>query len=294
MKSSIAGSYLPLLDMKGLKPEGEAPYAIEINAVPDLNDDGATDLADVEYLLRNDANSARTLSGDDRYGAGDFRSRECVEFLKQADIVITNPPFSLFREYVGQLIDFKKKFLIIGSKNSITYKEIFKLIREGKIWLGHGFASGNAYFAIPQEFERTFASGVYDSQTGLIKFRNVGWFTNMDYESRHDLIPIYKKYTTDEYPNYDNYNAIEVSKTADIPAEYDRAMGVPITFLDRHNPDQFEILGITDRDNNSGLKTKDYTESDAPNFGDLNRRAAIKVGDRLKSTYARLLITRRQ
>ena len=236
---------LPLLLIEGLKPDGKEPYAIEINEIPDQNGDGATDLTDVEYLLKHNANTARSLKGDGIYNGGDFRSRDCVELLRQADIVITNPPFSLFREYVAQLVEYDKKFLIIGSKNSITYKEIFKLIKEDKLWLGHGFAAGNAYFKIPSENARDFASGVYDEKTGLVKFRNVGWFMNMDYESRHEHIPLYKKHTPSEYPKYDNYDAIEVSKVAEIPVDYDGEMGVPITFLDKYNPEQFEILGIT-------------------------------------------------
>jgi hypothetical protein len=293
VKSPIAGGQLPLSDLEGLKPEGREPCVIEIDEVPDLNGDGATDLADVEYLLRHDANRSRTLEGDAEYGAGDFRSSECVEYLRQADVVVTNPPFSLFREYVAQLVEHDKRFLIIGSKNAATYKEIFALIKSDKMWLGHGFAAGNAYFKIPPDNARDFANGVYDENTGLVKFRNVGWFTNMDFESRHETIPLYKRYSAAEFPSYDNYDAIEVGKTAEIPADYDGAMGVPITFLDRYNPDQFEILGITDRDNNSGLKTKEYTEADAPNPGDLNRRGAIRVGNKLKSTYARLLIRRK-
>jgi hypothetical protein len=214
--------------------------------------------------------------------------------LKQADVVVTNPPFSLFREYVAQLVEYNKRFLIIGSKNAATYKEIFKLIREDKLWLGRGFAAGNAYFAIPSHHIREFAQGVYNQQTGLVKFRNVGWFTNMDHEGRHEEIPLFRLYSDKDYPRYDNYNAVEVSKTADIPVDFDGAMGVPITFLDRYNPEQFEILGITDRDNNSGLKTREYSSAEVPNAGDLNRRGAIRTANGLKSTYARLLIKRRK
>lgn len=224
-------------------------------------------------------------------GDGDFRSEESIELLKQADIVVTNPPFSLFREYVSQLMEHGKKFVIIGSYNAIAYKEIFKLIQDNRIWLGYGFTAGNAYFATPHAKE--FAKGVYNEETGLVKFRNVTWFTNLDISKRHDDLILYKTYSQEEYPSYDNYDAIEVSKTKDIPADYYGAMGVPITFLDKYNPDQFEILGITDRDNNSGLKIKEYTEQDVPNPGDLNRRGAIKVGREYKSTYARLLIKRR-
>lgn len=175
-------------------------------------------------------------------GTGDFRSKECIELLKEADIVVTNPPFSLFREYVAQLIEYNKKFLIIGSKNAITYKEIFKLIKENKVWLGPGFAGGNAYFQTPYSNDN-YANGVYDPETGLVKFRNVGWFTNLDYEERHEKLILYKKYTPEEYPKYDNYDAAEVSKVSEIPMDYDGMMGVPVTFLDKYNPEQFEIIG---------------------------------------------------
>jgi len=135
-----------------------------------------------------------------------------------------------------------KKFLIIGSLNAITYKEIFPLIKNNKMWLGYGFKGGNAYFYTP--YIREFAKGVYDENTGLVKFRNVTWFTNLDTTKRHEELPLYKKYTPEEYPKYDNYEAIEVSKYSDIPMDYDGIMGVPITFLDKYNPDQFEIWGI--------------------------------------------------
>jgi hypothetical protein len=213
---------------------------------------------------------------------------------EEADIVVTNPPFSLFREYVAQLMEHEKKFLIIGSKNAVTYKEVFKLIQENRLWLGNGFANGNAYFAVPGGYSREFADGVYDPKTRLVKFRNVGWFTNLDIAKRHEELICYRKYTPAEFPHYDNYNAIEVSRVEDIPAGYEEAMGVPITFLDKYNPNQFEILGITDRDNNSGLKTREYTKEDAPNSGDLKRRGVVRVGDSLKPTYARLLIRRRK
>jgi hypothetical protein len=287
-KSPIAGGYLPLLDMAGLKPDGKEPYAIEINEVPDHNGDGATDLTDVEYLLRHDANTSKPLSTDGTYAAGDFRSAECVEYLKQADVVVTNPPFSLFREYVAQLIEYEKKFLIVGNKNAVTYKEIFPLIKENKLWTGVRPFSGGMWFISDY-------LGKYERVVDGVKQINVPaiWLTNMDNPKRHELIPLFKRYTTEEYPSYDNYDAIEVSKTIEIPMDWDGAMGVPITFLDKYNPDQFEILGITDRDDNSGLKTREYS-SDTPKHGDLNRRGALRVGNTYKSTYARLLIRRRK
>lgn len=175
-------------------------------------------------------------------GDGDFRSEECIELLKQADIVVTNPPFSLFREYVAQLIKYEKKFLIIGPVNAITYKEIFPLIKENKLWLGYGFSAGNAYFKIPPENRKEYANGVFDELTGLVKFRNCTWFTNLDIQKRHEDLILYKKYNPDEYPKYDNYDAINVDKVAEIPCDYGGVMGVPITFLDKYNPEQFEIV----------------------------------------------------
>lgn len=288
IKSPIAGSYLPLLDIEGLKPDGREPYAIEINEVPDHNGDGATDLADVEHLLRHNANISKSLNSDGTYAAGDFRSAECVEYLKEADVVVTNPPFSLFREYVAQLVEYEKQFLIVANKNAATYKEIFPLIKENKVWTGVRPFSGGMWFIsdYPGKYER-FVDGVKQINVPAI------WLTNMDNPKRHEVMPLYRRYTAEDYPTYDNYDAIEVSKTNEIPSDWDGAMGVPITFLDKYNPDQFVILGITDRDNNSGLKTRDYTAADSPNHNDLNRRGALRVGGELKSTYARLLIQRR-
>lgn len=177
----------------------------------------------------------------DLKGDGDFRSDECIELLKQADIVVTNPPFSLFREYVAQLIEYDKKFIIVGSFNAIAYKDIFQYIKENKIWLGYGFKGGNAFFKTPHEKE--FAKGVYNEKTGLVKFRNVTWFTNLDIAKRHEDVILYKSYTPEEYPRYDNYDAINVSKVAEIPTNYKGIMGVPITFMDKYNPEQFEIVG---------------------------------------------------
>lgn len=256
-ESPIAYQQLSLFDVKSLEVKNtdtKPPHKIEITEVKDENADGAVDLADVEYLLKNRKNTLTLLNGD-----GDFRSNECIELLKEADIVVTNPPFSLFREYVAQLVEYGKKFIIIGSKNAITYKETFKLIKENKVWLGNGFPNGNAYFRIPEEYSRDWASGVYNPETGLVKFRNVGWFTNLDFEKRHESITLYKQYTPEEYPHYDNYDAIEVSKTADIPYDWDGVMGVPITFLDKFNPEQFEILGWTrGTDEFDAIPTKRY------------------------------------
>lgn len=229
--------------------------AVILEHVKDENEDGAADVNDVEIFLKRNKAARIALKADDHYPGGDFRSVECVTLLKGADIIVTNPPFSLFREYVAQLVEHGKTFLIIGPKNAVTYKEIFPLIRDTKLWLGAGFANGNAYFSIPAGRGREFANGVYDEGTGLVKFRNVGWFTNMDHGRRHEKLPLmtmadnlkFSKHKEikgkSAYNRYVNYDAIEVPFTDAIPGDYDGAMGVPITFLDKFNPDQFEILG---------------------------------------------------
>ena len=231
-------SFFLTADTKPVTPGARRAYKVVITEVTDENGDGAVDLADVETLLKNRHNVMTLLDGD-----GDFRSPECIELLKQADVIVTNPPFSLFREYVAQLIEYGKYFLIIGSKNAITYREIFPLFRDNKMWFGYGFTRGDAYFSIPKENARDFAQGVYNKETGLVHFRNCTWFTNIDIEKRHEKIVLWKCYTPEAYPKYANYDAIEVSKTSDIPCDYDGEMGVPITFLDKYNPEQFEIIG---------------------------------------------------
>ena len=176
-------------------------------------------------------------------GDGDFRSEECITFLEEADIVVTNPPFSLFREYVAQLIKYDKKFIIIGHQNAITYKEVFPLILQNKVWLGYGFR-GNAGFFINHVYE-DYASASSHKE-GMIRVSGVTWYTNLDIQKRHEELTLYKRYNPKEYPPYDNYDAINIDKTADIPCDYDGVMGVPITYLDKHNPDQFEILDAND------------------------------------------------
>ena len=176
-------------------------------------------------------------------GDGDFRSPESISLLAQADIVVTNPPFSLFREYIAQLIEYDKKFLIVGHQNALTYKEIFPLIKENKIWLGYGFNGGAAHF-INTQYEDYATAG--NHKEGKIRVSGVHWFTNLDTRKRHEDLILYKPYNENDYQTYDNYNAIEISKTKDIPADYKGVMGVPITFMDKYNPDQFEIIGATE------------------------------------------------
>lgn len=178
-------------------------------------------------------------------GDGDFRSEESIKLLKQADIVVTNPPFSLFREYVDQLIFHKKKFLIIGNVNAISYKEIFKLIKRNKIWMGPSIKSGDREFGVPGDYPLTAASSRVDENGNkFVRVKGVRWFTNLDYPSRYSDLELYKTYSEENYPKYDNYDAINIDVTKEIPADYKGHMGVPITFLDKYNPDQFEILGL--------------------------------------------------
>lgn len=218
-------------------------YKIEITEVDDYNSDGAVDLSDVEYLLKNKENTFSLLKGN-----GDFRSEECIKILKQADIVVTNPPFSLFREYVAQLVEYDKKFIILGNQNALTYKEIFPLLKENNLWLG--YKSGDMAFTVPSYYEpRQTRYWVDERGQKWRSFGNICWFTNLDTTKRHEDITLYKKYTPEEYPKYDNVDAIEVSKTSNIPYDYAGVMGVPITFLDKYNPEQFEILGLDDLNN---------------------------------------------
>lgn len=242
-KSPITGRQLPLFEMEGMKsikPKDAEAYRIEINKVPDINKDGAIGLEDVKQLLEHDANVSTPLKGD-----GDFRSDECVKLLEEADIVCTNPPFSLFREYLAQLVEYNKKFLIIGNLNAITYKEVFKLIKNNKLWLGITMDGRNIWFRVPDDYpinENVANSKIINGEKYLF-VKGCIWYTNLDNTKRHEKLTLYKKYSPEEYPKYDNYDAINVDKVSEIPLDYKGMMGVPITFLNKYNPDQFEIIG---------------------------------------------------
>ncbi len=258
--SPITGEQLSVLDVAGMpKDTPEKPaYRVEITEVRDANNDGAIDLADVEYLLKNERNVLTLLAGD-----GDFRSAECITLLDEADIVVTNPPFSLFRAYVAQLVDRGKQFLILGNQNAITYSEIFKLIRDNRLWLGYD-NGGEKWFRVPDDYDHTTTASRIKVVDGVryLSFGNMAWFTNLDTSKRHDTITLYKRYSPEEYPRYDNYDAIEVGRYTDIPYDFDGAMGVPITFLDKYNPDQFEILGWTrGRDEFAARPSKRYVNA---------------------------------
>lgn len=260
------------------------------NNVPDVNEIGITKLK----------------------GNGDFRSEESIEILKKADIVVTNPPFSLFREYVNQLMKYKKQFLIVGNQNAVTTKEVFPYIMNNEIWFGPSIKSGDREFGVPDSYPLT-AAGTRVDENGkkFVRVKGVRWFTNMDFRERHEDLILYKKYTPNEYPKYDNYNAIEVSKTKDIPEDYKDVMGVPITFLDKYNPSQFEIVGIAKTW--FGAATKTYGKQiqvdktgNEKEVSKLNDQPAIKLqeppksktyykvnGSYFEATYVRLLVRRK-
>ena len=234
---------------------GKQPYKIVINEVTDVNGDGRIDLADVEWLIKNKKNVLTKLKGD-----GDFRSPECVALLDEADIVVTNPPFSLFREYMALLMEHGKQFLIVGNMNAVTYREIFPLIRDNKVWLGN--KSGHFWFKVPDSYEEKATDFKID-ENGQ-KWRRMGnicWFTNLDIEKRREEMTLFRHYSPEEYPTYDNYDAIEVSKTADIPCDWEGAIGVPITFMSQYNPDQFEIIRFRKGDDD-----RDFTINGKPTY----------------------------
>lgn len=254
--SKITGTQLSLFDFM---PEQDiisrkTAYKIEINEVLDST-------ADISTLLENNKNKLTKLKGN-----GDFASEECLKILEKSDIVVTNPPFSLARKFISTLFDYDKKFLIIGNKNAITCKEIFPLIKENKMWFGY---TNVPKFIQPDGSEKQFG--------------NVGWYTNLDVKIRHDYLTLYEHYRPEKYPKYDNYDAIEVSKVYEIPMDYDGVMGVPITFLDKYCPEQFEILSANDYRKNDSVPVKAH--------GLIKDKDGAING---KPKYARILIKRKE
>lgn len=245
--------------------------AVIVDHVKDENNDGAADIEDVKLFLKKNKANRIALKGNDQYPGGDFRSPECIEYLKQADIVVTNPPFSLFREYVEQLVEYNKKLLVIGNIQAITYKEVFPLIRGDKLWMGVTIHSGDREFRVPDHYPLN-AAGYRVDENGVkyIRVKGVRWWTNLDHGRRHQQLPLmsmsdHLKFSKHKeikgkraYARYDNYNAIEVPYTDAIPSDYDGAMGVPITFLDKYSPEQFEILSSNDIRKNSTVPYKQH------------------------------------
>lgn len=271
--SPIAGAQLNLLEYNEGNGHRERPKAMafEIEQVTDINGDGSYDIEDVKLFFEQNPHKRKQLTQ-----GGDFRTPECVELLKQADIVVTNPPFSLFKEYIALLVEHDKKFLIIGNMQAITYKETFPLIMSNKMWLGPTIRSGDREFRVPDHYPLNASSSRID-ENGIkyIRVKGVRWYTNLDHGRRHEELPLmtmednlkFSKHKEikgkDSYDKYENYDAIEVPFTDAIPSDYDGVMGVPITFLDRYNPDQFEIVGTLDSsDPDNPYRTRWYTAQD--------------------------------
>ncbi len=264
----------------------------------DISNDGRIDINDLEW---------RYLEGD-----GDFRSDEIKKLRDEADIIVTNPPFSLFREFLAWIVEAGKQFVIIGSQNAITYKEVFPLLKDNRIWLGKGFHAGNAYFKVPDA--REYANGVYDETTGLVKFRNCVWFTNIDHGKRHTPLRLmtmadnikFSKHKSIQgvgYQHYENYNAVEIPFTDAIPDDYEGVMGVPTSFLDKYCPEQFEIVGMCENEDLYGLKTRIYTTAECKaayeaKFGkrgtyDLNASGVLVIDGLQEKVYQRVLIRKK-
>jgi hypothetical protein len=226
-------------------------------------------------------------------GDGDFRSPESIELLKEADIVVSNPPFSLFREYVSQLIEYDKKFIIIGHQNAISYKETFKLMKDDKLWLGYGFKGGAAHF-INKHYEDYATAG--DHQEGMIRVSGVVWFTNLDINKRHENLILVKNYNEEEYPKYENFDAINIDKTKDIPLDYNGYMGVPITFLDKYNPDQFELIGLGISNSGIEIGVEPYKPEHKKYRKEIQKRGAVDgdlymmKNNEVVVPYARIII----
>ncbi|MGI6095362.1 MAG: adenine-specific methyltransferase EcoRI family protein [Lachnospiraceae bacterium] len=275
------------------KNNGQRPYKAVVTRVYDTTGDGGVDMLDVAELFRSGENELVELEGD-----GDFRSPECLALLDEADIVVTNPPFSLFRDYIDVLMEHQKYFIIIGNMNAITYKEFFPLLKDNKVWIGAKSLNQDMYFDVPDERKQWLLANkkegsAYKIINGVVMGRlaSACWFTNLDIKKRHEEIILVKRYNPREYPAYDNYEAIEVSKTADIPCDYAGMMGVPITFLDKYNPDQFEILGITLGNTVDFPMTCLYKNAIQHNKdgstqggGKVNTRAAIRVQEKPSGT----------
>lgn len=236
------------------------------------------DNGDGAYMYQYDGINAiqRKLEGN-----GDFRSAECVELLKQSDVVVSNPPFSLFRDFVAQLVKYDKKFLVVGNMNAITFKEIFPLIKENKLWVGISTFNNGMYFTIPNDYEYkdTYKFKREIDGKKVMRVASICWFTNIEHSKRTYPLDLYKKYNPKDYPKYDNYDAINVDKVTDIPMDYDGVMGVPVTFLDKYCPIQFEIVGLM-----SGGKGENLTNGN-------DGRAKFYVNG--KGVYARVLIRRK-
>lgn len=292
--SKIVGEQLSLFSVNGLSVKSsndKHAYKIVINEVPDINEDGAIDLIDVETLVKTKENTLTLLKGD-----GDFRSDECIKLLKQCDIVVTNPPFDLFREYISQLDEYNKKFILIGNTNALTYKETFKLFKENKIRTGYTNFNVGMYFRVPDSTEKYHK--LIDGKKH-VRVASSCWFTNLPVSKHNDKLIMYKKYNSEEYKKYYNYDAINVGKYTEIPDNYYDEIGVPVTFLDKYNPNQFKLIGLGI--SNSGLEfgVKPYTPEHKKYRKEVQHKGAVD-GDLYmldekghpEVPYARIIIQR--
>ena len=283
--SPIANTQLSLFDIvdSGAAEKAGKPYKAVVTTVYDKTGDGSVDMSDIAELFKSGENTLTELSGD-----GDFRSPECIALMDSADIVVTNPPFSLFREYIALLVAHNKKFLIIGNLNAVKYKEIFPLFMNNSVWLGASIHSGDRAFYVPDSYPLEAAGCGVDEETGrkFIRVKGVRWFTNLDIRHRHEEMILIKKYTPDEYPTYINLDAIDVNSTKDIPYDYAGMMGVPINFMDYYNPDQFELLGTSTGDLGKAIGVK-------PNHRGRTDVAYLDASGKPKCPYQRLIIRNR-
>ena len=273
-------------------------YKIVITEVLDYNNDGAIDLSDVDYLLKNKNNTMALLKEN-----GDFRSKECIELLKQSDIVVTNPPFSLFREYIAQLFEYNKKFIIIGNQNAITYKEIFPLLKDNKMFLGLTMNGSNRFFRVPDSYPLTEKTGKIENGIKYAFVKSVVWFTNIDINNKRESIVLYKKYSKTDYPKYDNFDAINIDRVSNIPYDYPGLMGVPITFFHKYNPNDYEIIGLgVGKENLQALKCDGLCSDFVDNYYKNGGKGMYSVGHPIlgyyenniaKIPFARVIIKRR-
>ncbi len=306
--SPFVGTQLSLFDFMDNDSinDKKTAYKIEITEVEDFNNDGTIDLFDVDKLLQSNKNVLTKLSGN-----GDFRSDECIELLRESDVVVTNPPFTLFREFINLLNLYDKKFLIIGNTNALSYQEVFRMFKADKIRTGYTNFNVGMYFIVPDSTEKYHK--IVDGKK-LVRVATSCWFTNLPVSIHNEKLTLYKNYNEKEYLRYDNYDAINVDKYTDIPCDYFDLMGVPITFLDKYNPEQFEIVSMAKTPLGNDYRTKIYPQQTQHKVGEtktqlvskLNDGPAIKVdsipekgifykiGDEIFiSKYARLLIKRR-
>ena len=303
----------------GLKKLVSTGYAVrskrDLGLLPGFGDEPEAGDESLEhgtiFTLDRDTNGNGVIDIDDLVGRpmegdGDFRSAEVRALRDEADVIVTNPPFSLFREFVAWLVESRKRFLVIGNVNAITYKEVFPLVQGNRMWMGESIHSGDREFGVPEHYPLRAAGCRVDADgKKYIRVKGVRWFTNLDHGMRHEPLQCmtmadnlrfnrHKDFRATGYVRYDNYDAIEVPYTDAIPSDCDGVMGVPITFLDKYCPEQFKILGIMDRQNSSGLRTKKYGPSDSEKYNDLNARGVVKTENGYQSLYARILIRKRK